>query len=147
MRFRVAAVFIAIHFGRLLMQKHKVLRWRMILRRSAFHRNAIRSCRRLRRSRFRAVRICSTVILSIAWLVLPLLPGCVPQTEPTQRDPAAISAFAGQVPSPTLLPAPPPTAPPLPGRSIKIRGLDNDYRGTTRVLPDKKLIHQKDSYD
>ena len=125
------------------MQKHKVSRWRMILRRSAFHRNTVRSFRHLRRSRFRAVRIGSTVILSITWLLLPLLPGCVPQTVSTQRPPTSLGPLPVQAPSPTPLP----TAPAQPGRSIKIRGLDNDYQGTTRVLPDKKLIHQKDSYD
>ncbi len=136
--------------GSLLMQKYKMARWRRILRRSAFRRRQIRSVRYLRHSRSRAARICSAVILSIAWLVLPLLPGC--GSEPTK--PAAMqSGSPPTIEPPTAKPSSPDSPPPVPaagtnpGRVIRFRGVDNEYRGSTHVLPDGKVAHQKEQHD
>lgn len=135
-------LFIEIQLGSLLMQRYKMARWRLILRRGTFHSSLIRNIRRLRHSRWRAARFCSTVLLTIAWLVLPLIPGCGHRTQTSSSLPVPPDARPA-VPPPKSPPRIPVTATPS-GRSINVRGLDNEYRGTTRILPDKQLIHQKD---
>lgn len=124
------------------MQRYKMARWRLILRRDTFHRSLIRNIRRLRHSHWRAARFCSTLLLSIAWLVLPMIPGCSNRT-PTASFPSDPSdAMRARMAAKSPPPASP--APPVSGRSVKVQALDSQYRGTTRVASDKQLIHQKD---
>lgn len=133
---------------RSLMQRYKRARWRQILRRGPCHRRLIRSARELRHSRSRAARIFASVMLTIAWLVLPLLPGCgrrTPTAQPSSASEAIQSTPADSLSSNSSTTQP--LAPLAAGRNIKFRGLDNDYHGTTRVLPNKTLIHQKESHD
>ena len=130
------------------MQRYKMARWKQILRSGPVYRSLIRSARELRHSRSRATRIVTAVMLTIAWLVLPLLPGCGRRTPASQPSPApgTTESTAADLAPPNS----PPTKSPAPaaaGGSITFRGLDNDYRGTTRILPNKQLIHQKESHD
>lgn len=37
-----------------------------------------------------------------------------------------------------------PAPPSKPGRTITVQGLDNDFRGSTTVLPDDRVIHHKE---
>ena len=132
------------------MSKHKMARWRRILRRSELRRRQIRSIRHLRHSRSRAARICSAVILTIAWLVLPLLPGC--GAEPTKPAASQSGSPATNEP-PTTTPSSSDSPPQVPaagtnsGRVIRFRGVDNEYRGATHVLPDGKVVHQREQHD
>ena len=129
------------------MQRYKMARWKQILRSGPVHRRLIRSTRDLRHSHFRAPRIVAAVMLTFAWLLLPLLPGCGRRT-PTSH-PAPAPDTTASTPEDVSTPNSQPTNPPAPaaGSTITFRGLDNDYRGTTRVMPDKQLVHQKESHD
>ena len=127
------------------MQKYKMARWKQILRRGAPQRRFVKSIRRLRHSQSRLARVCSLVVLSVVWLVLPLLAGCGRRTEKPTPSPVAPPPVPATSPSPTPLPLTNSTPATTSGRSITIRGLDNDYRGRTSVLPNKQLIHQKES--
>ena len=129
------------------MQRYKMARWKQILRSGPVHRRLIRSTRDLRHSCSRAPRIVAAVMLTIAWLLLPLLPGCSRRT-PTSR-PAPAPDNTASTPADVSTPNSPPTKSPAPaaGGTITFRGLDNEYRGTTRVMPNKQLVHQKESHD
>ena len=126
------------------MQKYKMARWRHILRRGAPQRRLIKSIGRLRHSQSRLARVCSLVVLSVAWLVLPLLAGCARRTEKPKPSLVAPSPQPAASTPPPALPTNP-TPAPTSRRNITIRGLDNDYRGKTSVLPNKQLIHRKES--
>ena len=132
------------------MQKYKMARWRRILRRSASRRRQIRSIRCLRHSRSRAARIYSAVILTIVWLILPFLPGCgVGAEKPTasRSDPSdSEETPTGQPSSSNALPQGP-TKNPNPGRVIQFRGVDNEYRGTTKILSGDELLDEKEQHD
>ena len=66
--------------------------------------------------------------LSLALLTLPFLASC---------DRTSVSPAPAR---PT--PAAPP--PPKPQRAITFQGLDYDYRGSTAILPDDRMTHQKE---
>ena len=71
------------------------------------------------------------ITLSLAILSFPLMASCDRTATPTQSAP------------PALVPAKP--APPTkPGRTITFQGFDNDFRGSTKVLPDDRVIHHKE---
>ncbi len=132
------------------MRKHKMARWRRILRRNEVRRRQIRSIRRLRHSRSRAARICSAVILTIAWLVLPLLPGCgAGSTRSSESQSGASTAHEMPIahPSSPDVPSSEQALEPSPSREIIFRGLDNEYRGSTHVLPNKQIVHQKEFHE
>ena len=122
------------------MSRYTRVRWKRILFRGGFHRRVVRSTRRLRHSRSKVARVCSSILLSIAWIVLPLLPGCSRRpANPTEIEPVSSRSPA---------PVPVDTVPPADsGRTIQFRGLDNDYRGTTRIMPNHGLIHGRDQND
>ena len=72
--------------------------------------------------------------LTLAILSFPLLASC-------DRTPKRL---APTVPLPNK-PVPTKPAPPAkPGRTITFQGLDNDFRGSTTVLPDDRVIHHKE---
>lgn len=88
-------------------------------------------------------RLWTNVMLALAWLFVPVVPGCdrcarAPTPIPPNTDPPPPVPTAPGTP-------PPPTAPS--GRNIQFQGLDHDYRGSTRVLPNDRVKHQKDSHD
>ena len=132
------------------MQKHKMARWRLLLRKNEFRRRQIQSIRRLRHSRSRVARIYSAVLLTIVWLILPLLPGCSsgngkPVASQSDSTDAEVSP-PGQPASTNALPQSP-TKNANPARVIQFRGVDNEYRGTTKVLPGDELLHEKEPND
>ena len=132
------------------MHRYKMARWRRILSRNENRRRQIRSIRRLRHSQSGVARIYSAAILTIAWLVLPLLPGC--GADPTKTT-ASQKGTARTVEPPTTIPSSPDTPSPVsragavPDRVIHFRGVDNKYRGSTRILPNDKVIHQREQND
>ena len=67
--------------------------------------------------------------LTFVLLSLPLLASC--------DRPAAPAAPAGRISNPPAVPA-------GPGRTITFQGLDNDFRGSTTVLSNDRVIHQKE---
>ena len=132
------------------MQKYKMARWRRILRHSEFRRKQIWSIRRLRHSQSRATRIGSAVMLTILWLILPLLPGCGEETGQPATSQSDLSGVektpTGQTASQSALPAAP-AKNVSPGRVIQFRSVDNEYSGSTKVLPNDKMVHQKDQHE
>lgn len=127
------------------MHKYKMARWRRILRRSAFRRRQIRSIRHLRHSRSRAARICSAALLTIAWLLLPLLPGCgAGSAKPPTTTSGSPANTEPAPPLPESMNPPNPAPGTSTGRTITFRGLDNEYRGSTHILPNNRFVHQKD---
>lgn len=132
------------------MHRYKMARWRRILRRSTFRRRQIRSIRHLRHSRSRLSRIYSTVVLTIAWLVLPFLPGC--GAEPAKTT-ASQSGSPATIDPPTITPSSPESSPTVltlgsnSDQGIRFRGVDNEYQGFTQVLPDGQIVHQRDQHD
>ena len=132
------------------MQKYKMARWRRILRHSEFRRKQIWSIRRMRHSQSRVTRIGSAVMLTILWLILPLLPGCGEETDQPATSQSDLSGVektpTGQTASRSALPAAP-AKNVSPGRVIQFRSVDNEYSGSTKVLPNEKLVHQKDQHE
>ncbi len=69
--------------------------------------------------------------LSLAILSFPLMASCDRTSTPNRPAP------------PATVPTPP--APPAkPSRTITFQGLNNDFRGSTTVLPDDRVIHHKE---
>lgn len=132
------------------MKRYKMARWRRILRRSEIRRRQIRSLRCLRRSPSRLARFSSAVLLTVGWLILPWLPGCNSSTEnPAAKRSDSIDAETLPEPQPSS-PNPSPQVPPkspIPSRVIQFRGVDNEYRGSTQVLPNDQLLHRKEEID
>jgi hypothetical protein len=90
-------------------------------------------------------RVVTTVSMAFAWFCVPLMPGC----DHRARAPTSTPAPLNPVPSPEepTVPTKASSAPPAAGRTIRFEGLDQEYRGTTRVLPNDQVTHQKDSHD
>ena len=132
------------------MQKYRMARLKQILRRSKFRRKQFQSISRLRHSRSRTARIGSEVLLTILWLILPLLPGCGAGTDQPATSQSDLSAVeetpTGNSPSSNALP-PAAAKSVAPGRVIQFRGVDNDYRGSTQILPNDKLVHKKEQHE
>lgn len=85
------------------------------------------------------LRLSSATLMALIMLFLPLAPGCDRHTSmPTQPR----STSAPLRPSTAVIPSKS-----LPPRSIQFHGMDNDYRGSSRVLPNGRLAHQKDAND
>ena len=71
--------------------------------------------------------------LTLAILSFPLLASC----DRTPKRPAPTVPLPNK-PVPTK-----PAQPAKPGRTITFQGLDNDFRGSTTVLPDDRVIQHK----
>ena len=127
------------------MSRYRRVRWKQILFRGAFHRRFVRSAHRLRRSKSKTARACSAILLSIAWLILPLLPGCSrrPEKPAAVETASAASMSTGSSEGHSIKPA----APVDTGRTIRFRGLDNEYRGHTTITPNQRLLHERDQLD
>ena len=72
--------------------------------------------------------------LTLVILSFPLLASC----DRTPNRPAPAGSLPSK-PIPTK-----PASPAKPGRTIIFQGLDNDFRGSTTVLPDDRVIHHKE---
>ena len=72
--------------------------------------------------------------LTLAILSFPLMASC----DRTPKRPAPTAPLPNKT-----VPAKP-AAPAKPGRTITFQGLDNDFRGSTTVLPDDRVIHHKE---
>ena len=127
------------------MSRYRRVRWKRILFRGAFHRRFVRSAHRLRRSKSRTARVCSAILLLMAWLVLPLLPGCSRRPEKPTAAETRTAASKSTVPNEVHSITPP--APVDTDRMIRFQGLDNAYRGRTRITPNQQLLHERDQLD
>ncbi|OYW25152.1 MAG: hypothetical protein B7Z55_00155 [Planctomycetales bacterium 12-60-4] len=88
-------------------------------------------------------RVVITLLVAAAWLCVPVVSGCDHPTraltpEPSTPKPAPTAPIRPEQPSPTT---------PSSGRNIQFQGLDHDYRGSTRVMPNDRVIHRKDADD
>lgn len=72
--------------------------------------------------------------LTLAILTFPLMASC----DRTPKRPAPTE------PLPQKTVTTKPTPPAKPGRTIIFQGLDNDFRGSTTVLPDDRVMHHKE---
>ena len=72
--------------------------------------------------------------LTLAILSFPFMASC----DRTPKRPAPADPLPNK--SVPTKPAPPTR----PGRTITFQGLDNDFRGSTTVLPDDRVIHHKE---
>ena len=72
--------------------------------------------------------------LTLAILSFPLMASC----DRTPKRPAPTNPLPNKPVS--IKPSPPAR----PGRTIIFQGLDNDFRGSTTVLPDDRVIHHKE---
>ncbi|MDP1799460.1 MAG: hypothetical protein Q8K78_18330 [Planctomycetaceae bacterium] len=88
-------------------------------------------------------RVVMTLLVAATWLCVPLVPGCdhrtrAPTSDPSTPEPSPTAPIRPEQPSPTT---------PSSGRNIQFQGLDQDYRGSTRVMPNDRVIHRKDADD
>ena len=72
--------------------------------------------------------------LTLAILSFPLMASC----DRAPKRPAPADPLPNK-PVPTK-----PAPPARPGRTITFQGLDNDFRGSTTVLPEDRVIHHKE---
>lgn len=77
--------------------------------------------------------------LTLAILSFPLLASC----DRTLKPPAPVDPLPSNAVRNKVVPAKP-EPPARPGRTINFQGLDNDFRGSTTVLPDNQVIHHKE---
>jgi hypothetical protein len=78
--------------------------------------------------------------LTLAILSFPLLASC----DRTPKGAAPIDPLRSNT-VPNKVDPTKPAPPARPGRTITFQGLDNDFRGSTTVLPDNQVIHHKES--
>lgn len=127
------------------MSGYRRVRWKRILFRGAFRQRFVRSAHRLRRSKSKTAHVCSVIVLSMAWLILPLLSGCGWRTE----KPAAVEtkAAASIFTEPIEGRSKTPDAPVDTGRKIRFRGMDNEYRGCSVITRAQQILHERDQFD
>ncbi|WP_010583154.1 hypothetical protein [Schlesneria paludicola] len=115
--------------------------WRQALRRSSTVRYLVRAFDRFRTF---PIRLASTVYFASVGLVCSLLAGCSTESlNPTRTSPGSADAPEHSSSQSSPNPDPPSRA----GRRIKFESFDVKYRGTTQILADEKVVHQRQPYE
>lgn len=129
------------------MQQHRLVKWRQLLRQQRSQCRRLRRLTRLRHSRSRAVQVFSVVVVSCAWLLLPLLAGC-DRAENSSTTPTDTRSQAAPEDSNFHPISPSSAQEPASGSwPLRFTGLSHRYEGASRAQPNHELVHRKESYD
>lgn len=116
--------------------------WRHLLQRNRFAR---RSVNMLQRCRSYLFHLASSIHLAIVGVVCSLITGCSFESlTPSARNSSSADAIESSSSESSLLGG---HSAPRGSRQIQFESFDIKYRGSTHILADEKVVHQRQTHE